>query len=185
MVKICALLLVALVASGFPAITRAQATPEAVATAYADAIRTRGMESVPEFIHPDELSRFKAMLLPIFEGSAPSNTNLMHAFFGPDATFEKVAATEPPEFMRIFMSIAGGQMKSMNVTIGKSEIIGSVKEGIVVHLVTRNTVGAGPLQMTQLEVVSLKPYQDTWRLLLSGKLDGMAQALKAQAAKPL
>jgi hypothetical protein len=37
------------------------------------------------------------------------------------------------------------------------------------------------MQLTQLEVMSLKPYQDTWKLLLSGKIEGFAQALRSRA----
>ena len=158
-------------------------TPEEVETRYIDAIRTSGMKSAPDFIHPDELERFKAMLAPVLGDETAVAKNLRTGFFGPAATSESIRSMPAKDFMRAFMAIAEGQMKGMNITVGRSEILGSVKEGEVVHLVTRNSVGAGPLQLTQLEVVSLKPYQNTWGILLSGKLEGMAQAIKAQAGK--
>lgn len=156
-------------------------TPEQVERQYVDAIRSDGMTAIPQYIHPDELKRFKEMLAPALAGETTLANSLRRAFFGPEATVASVAAMSPAEFMRGFMAFAQGQMKTMNVSVGQSEILGSVKEGEIVHLVTRNTTGAGALQLTQLEVVSLKPYQGSWRLLLSGKLEGMAQALKAQA----
>jgi hypothetical protein len=57
-----------------------------------------------------------------------------------------------------------------------------VREGDTVHLVTRNSTGAAGVQVTKLEVMSLKPYQDTWKLMLSGKMEGFAQALNNRAA---
>ncbi|GAB2524018.1 hypothetical protein [Lysobacter humi (ex Lee et al. 2017)] len=159
-------------------------SPEDVERQYVEAVRSKGLTAVPEFIHPDELERFREMLLPVLGDDLPVGKNLRAAFFGPSATAESVRTLDGPEFMRGFMGFVAGQMKTMDLTIGKPEILGSVKEGEVVHLVTRNTAGAGALQLTQLEVVSLKPYKGSWRLLLSGKLDGMAQALKAQAAAP-
>lgn len=164
---------------------RAQQSPEAVAQAYVDAIRTKGMTATTDFIHPDELKRFKEMLLPILtDTNSPASPKLAQAFFGQSATTESVKSMDPASFMRGFMAATEGQMRGMNITVGDSQILGSVPEGDTIHLVTRNTVGAGSIQLTQLEVVSLKPYQDTWRVLLSGKFEGMAQALKAQAAKP-
>jgi hypothetical protein len=184
MKKIIASTILALALFGPAGRVVAAESPEQVERQYVEAVRSKGLTAVPEFIHPDELSRFREMLLPVLRGESALAKNLRAAFFGPSATAESVEAMNPEEFMRGFMSFAQGQMKAMNVTIGKSDVLGSVKEGELVHLVTRNTAGAGALQLTQLEVVSLKLYQNTWRLLLSGKLEGMAQALKAQAAAP-
>lgn len=167
---------------GAPASAFANETPEQVADAYIEAIRTHGLAAVPEYIHPDELERFRGMLLPVLVGDSPSADPLRKAFFGQKATLASVQAMDAKAFMRGFMGFAQNQMAAMDVSIGTSKTLGSVREGDVVHLVTRNTVGAGALQLTQMEVISLKPYQGTWRLLLSGKMEGMAQALGAQAA---
>ncbi|AXK71258.1 hypothetical protein DWG18_02440 [Lysobacter sp. TY2-98] len=184
MKNIIATAILALVLFGAAPTVSAAESPEEVERGYVEAVRTKGMTAVPEFIHPDELARFQSMLLPVLSGETPAAKNLRAAFFGPSASAQSVQTMSPVEFMRALMGFAEGQMKAMNVKVGDSQILGSVKEGEVVHLVTRNTAGAGSLQVTQLEVVSLKPYQNTWRLLLSGKLEGMAQALKAQAAPP-
>ncbi|MGH8062053.1 MAG: hypothetical protein ACREO7_08575 [Pseudoxanthomonas sp.] len=159
-------------------------TPEQICEQYLAAIKQRGMVAVPDFIHPEELERFKDMLMPLFEESGPPNREeLIRGFFGEEATLESVAVMAPDDFMRAFMGIADVQMKKLNISIGKTEILGSVKEGTTVHLITRATAGTGDFKLTQLEVASLKPSGDTWRLLLSGRLEGMAQALKAQSTK--
>lgn len=164
---------------------QAQASPEAVAHAYVAAIRAKGMTATADFIHPDELKRFQAMLLPLFaDADAEPAQLLARGLFGPEATAESINALEPAEFMRGFMRMVDTQLKDTPLSVGDAQILGAVKEGDVVHLVSRNTVGVGELQLTQLEVISLKPYQDTWRLMLTGKMEGIAQALKAQAGKP-
>ncbi|WP_363796823.1 hypothetical protein ABU614_16335 [Lysobacter firmicutimachus] len=185
--KLLAIALLALClafASAQPAAPVTGATPEAVAQAYVEALRSKGMTALPEYIHPDELQRFKDMLAPMFaQAEEPAKQNIARMMFGPKATAESIQALSRAEFMRGFMTLAETQMKAMNVTLGDSRILGAVKEGEIVHRVTRNSAGAGELRLTQLEVVSLKPYQGSWRVLLSGKLEGMAQALKAQAGK--
>jgi len=89
----------------------------------------------------------------------------------------------PADFMRGFMKISDAQSKSMNVSFGDLKILGSVKEGDVVHLLTKHSAGTKDYSLTELEILSLKPYQNSWRVLLSGKLEGMAQAIKTQILK--
>ena len=161
-------------------LANAQSRPEDVALAYADAVRTRGLDAIPEYIHPDELARFKKMLLPVLVDS-PIGEGLRTVAFGAEATPESVSALSDADFMRGFMAFTGQQMKQLGVKFGSMAVVGAVHEGEVVHLVTRNTAGAAGVQMTAMEVVSLKPYQQSWKLLLSGQLEGMAQAMKAQA----
>jgi hypothetical protein len=183
MTKYIASLLFALVLGvGVPVGAVAGETPEQVADAYLDAIRTEGFAVVPDYIHPDERERFRGMLLPVLLGDGPAAEPLRKAFFGEKATPASVQAMDAKAFMQGFMGFAQNQMATLDVSIGRSEMLGSVREGDVVHLVTRSTAGAGALQLTQMEVISLKPYEDTWRLMLSGKMEGMAQALSARAA---
>lgn len=164
--------------------TLAAKTPEEVFSSYTAALKERGMAAAPEFIHPDELVRFKAMLLPLFQrGDASNNKDVARNLVGPTATPESVASMEPVEFMRTFLSAVDKQIKELNVNMGEAHVIGSVAEGRVVHLVTRSTTGIGDIEMSRLEVVSLKAYGKTWRLLLSGHLEGMAKMLNAESRK--
>ena len=161
----------------------AQSTPESVAEAYVAAIRTNGLTAAADFIHPDELQRFKVMVAPVFaDPGSPAAKGLVQAVFGPQATVESVAAMDPTTFMRGFMGFLDGQLKATNTTVGNVQILGAVREGDTVHLVTRNSTAVAGMELTGLEVLSLKPYQETWKLLLSGEIEGLAQALKAKAA---
>lgn len=163
--------------------SNAQQRPEDVAQAYVKAIRERGVAASPEFIHPDELAKFKDMLLPLMvDDDSPVGDGLRRVAFGADVTADAVRAMDDAAFMAGFLDgVLGKQMESMGVALGEAQVIGAVREGELVHLVTRNKVDAPGLKMTSLEVISLKPFKDSWKLMLSGEMEGLAQAIKLRA----
>lgn len=161
----------------------AQSSPESVAGEYAAAIRVGGMPDAANYIHPDELRRFKDMLSPLLaDAKSPAAQGIVQAVFGPQSDVESVAAMDPLSFMQGFLAFLDGQMKVLNVTFGDLQILGAVPEGDTVHLVTRTSAGAAGMKLTKLEVMSLKPYEGMWKVLLSGQIEALAQALNAKAA---
>jgi hypothetical protein len=76
------------------------------------------------------------------------------------------------------MRLAGDQLK--NVTFGDCEILGTVREKDMAHVVTRITAGVQEVRMNQLTVVCTKPLGMEWKLMLSGELEGLATAISAQ-----
>jgi hypothetical protein len=159
-------------------------SPESVVREYFAELKSKGLAAVSAHMHQDELARFKSMLLPIFQpDGAPNHKELVAGFFGPEATPESVAAVPPTEFMNAFMALAGRQMGSLNMRFGDSEVVGSVQEGEVTHVVTRMRTGTAELTVTQMEVISLRKEGTRWRLLLTGRFEGMAQAFRAQSQR--
>jgi hypothetical protein len=157
---------------------------EAAVRDYHADLQSKGLRSVSAHMHRDELLRFKEMLLPIFQPEGPPNhKELVAGFFGPDATPESVAAAPPAVFMNAFMSIAERQLETLNYRFGDSEVVGSIQEGDVTHVLTRVRGGAAELKVTQMEVVSVRKDGAHWRLLLTGRYEGMAQAFRAQAQR--
>lgn len=159
-------------------------TPEQVYQQYFTTIKQQGVVAATDFIHPDELARFKQMLSPIFEvGDQKTKDGLAQAVFGKTATPASVQTMSPADFLRGFMRLSDQENKSKQISLGDTKVIGSVKEGDIVHLVTRHSAGTAGVSMTELEVVSMKPYGNSWKLLMSGKLEGIGQAIKAQFMK--
>jgi hypothetical protein len=159
--------------------THAGESPESVVRAYVAAIKERRMAAVAGYIHPDEQLRFKNMLMSVFNNTAtPQQSSFLSTIFGKNATPASVQAKTPQEFMRAFMTFTEGQMQSLNVNLKDVKVLGTVKEGEILHLVTRNVAGAGNVQLTQMAVISVKPYQGSWKLLLTGELEAFAQTLK-------
>lgn len=159
-------------------------TPKQVYLDYTDAIRTAGLTEIPKFIHPDELVRFRSMILPIFaEGQGEDAIALATQFFGPEATPASVAALPPDRFMAQFLAQVGAEIGLDKVNFGEAEVLGDVTEGEVIHLVTRTRIGMGDLSIMQMEVVSMKPHGDSFGLMLSGQIDGIAKMLNAKFRK--
>lgn len=164
---------------------KADETPEQVYEKYFSTVKHDGIAATADLIHPDELLRFKQILSPILEsGDKQTRSAQIQDLFGKDATLESIKNMPAVDFYRGFMKIADAQSKSMNMSYGDTTVIGSISEGEVTHLVTRSTVKTGGFSLTRQEVISLKPYQGSWRLLLAGKLERMGQDIKAHMLNP-
>lgn len=175
--KTC-LLAVALLFGGICA-ANAQ-TPEDVVRAATEATNARGMAAMADFVHPEELQRFKDKLAPLFvEQPSESVTWLLHKIFGEDATAASVKKMPPALFLANYVRFAEAQMPDAKPHVDDLQILGSVREGELVHLVTRSVVTTGTVQQTRMEVVSMKPYGDSWRTLLTGDVESMSQAIRA------
>ena len=48
----------------------------------------------------------------------------------------------------------------------------------MVHVVTRNQVTVGDMNMESMEVISFKKVGTEWRILLQGRIKGMTQQIK-------
>jgi hypothetical protein len=177
---IAKILLVAIVGAATMAGAQAPVpgSPDAAVTAYMADLKKQGMLGVSRHLHPDELSKFKGLLMPWLRKDAAKKSEAIHGLFGPDATLAKIEAMSGAEFMDGFMRIAGEQLKG--ATFDDVQILGSVKENDIIHVVTRAGVTVNGVQLKALEVVSVRRAGDDWKLLLSGELEGMAAAIAAQ-----
>ena len=183
-----ALLLCLALACAPLAALHAQATPQQAAEAAMRAMRDDGLPALAAHMHPLELARFKAMLLPLLApqgaDAAPEPVARMmrERFFGPRTSAEAVAAMAPEEFMRRFLGVSDQQMREMGMRVEQFEVIGLVPEGEDMHAVVRSRIGAANgLRSTSMEVVGLRRDGADWKLLLSGEIEGMAQAMRAGA----
>ncbi len=162
------------------AATPAAQTPEQAVMAYMTALQTEGMAVVPAHLHPDELARFKEMLMPLFRHEPTSEKKeLTEGLFGAGATLASIEAMPGAELMAALFKVVGKELEG--IKFESLEMLGSVKEGEIVHVVSRIGV-AGPkgMQMKMMEVVSVKPYKNEWKLMLTGELEGLAAAMSAQ-----
>jgi hypothetical protein len=172
------LVLMASFALAAGAATPAPLSPEAVVKEYMAVLQKEGMGAVSRYIHPDELKRFKDMLMPWMRKEASGKNEAIPGLFGSDATLASVEAMPPAQFMDAFMRLAGEQLK--DASFGDCEVVGTVREKDMTHVVTRVAVVYKEVRMNKLEVVSTKPLGNEWKLMLSGELEGMAAAISAQ-----
>jgi len=157
------------------------AGPEEVVRDYFHSLRDHGFAGVVEFMHPDEMSRFKAMLVPLIEADAQSGErDLLDSILGPKASLADVKSMSPKDFMRACMSMIDAQLDQTRLSFDKVDVLGSVKEDDILHVVSRLRFGVDDIVVTQMEVISLRQYKGDWKLLLTGEMEGLAQALRAR-----
>jgi hypothetical protein len=157
-----------------------QASPEDVAREHFAALQAEGMGAVAEFMHPDALAEFKGILMPLFEAAERGgNSTAREVIFG-GMTLGQLRALDTDEFMRSFIAFMTTQRDDIELSFDKIEIVGVVQEGERRHVLARMTVGANELiSLTQFEVLSFVPYEDTWRLELTGELRSLAESLRS------
>lgn len=161
----------------------AQRTPEDAAALLALAVQERGVVALADFTHPDELKRLRDQIEPAMLDTSGAGTDLIAGFFGPTASPASVAAAADIDFLRGFLRLVDQHMQSNEVVFGQFNIIGTVKEGAVVHVLIRNTATTGPLHLTQLDVLSARRDQRSWKFLVPAKVEGIIQALRVQATE--
>ena len=156
-------------------------SPEEVVRAYFHSLRDHGFTGVVEFMHPDEMSRFKGMLIPLIEADFQSGEReLLDSILGPKATLTDVKSISPKDFMRACMGMIDAQLDHARLSFDKVDVLGSVKEDDILHVVSRLRFGVDDIVVTQMEVISLRQYNGDWKLLLTGDMEGLAQALRAR-----
>lgn len=149
-------------------------TPKEVAHAYFTALRDRGALIVVEFIHDGEMAKFKDIFTALMEKeAAKGKRELVSGLFGEQATLAEVKARSPKEFMSAFMQKASRMISSMGFTFEKLEVLGSVPEGDMVHVVARIEVGLWPAVIKRMEVLSMKRDGSEWRLMLPKQFDSL------------
>ena len=171
-------LLMAAFLSFAASLAQAAATPEAAVKEYMAALQKDGMLVVSRFLHPDELKRFKEMLMPMFRKEAAAKSEAIRGIYGAEATLACIEAMPPADFMDGFMRLAGEQLSG--ATFGDAEMLGKISEKDVVHVVTRAATKVKEIEIKTVTVVSTKKSGAEWKLMLTGELEGLATALSAQ-----
>lgn len=149
-------------------------TPEEFARAYFTALRDRGAPVVVEFIHGDEMTKFKDIFVVLMEKeAAEGKREFVSGLFGEQATLAEVKVLSPKEFMSAFMQKASRMISSMGFTFEKLEVLGFIPEGDMAHVVARIEVGLWPAAIKRMEVISMKRDGAEWKLMLPKQFDSL------------
>lgn len=158
----------------------AGASPEQLARDYFNALKLMGFGAIAPYTHPVERSRFKAMMLPFyFEEARTGQSELLRMTFGQDASLTDVQAADPYVFMNSFFRSLETRMPA-NVQFDRIEVIGSVPEDDLMHVLVRVAVATEGVTVTKFEVLSLRKYEGDWMVMLATRYDGLAQALASR-----
>ena len=143
------------------------ASPLWVARDYLKSLRDRGFAAMADYVHPDELARFKAMLTPVLEAESDAGGRaLMNATFGRDARLTDVRLADPADFLRRFARVMSARMPEQRMDFDDLQVLGSVEEGELVHVLMRLRWESQAITRDRLEVVSLLRFEKSWKPIL-------------------
>ena len=154
------------------------ASPQWIARVYLEAVRHRGFIATADYLHPDEMARFKAMLIPVFEAESKAGGRaLMNATFGRDARLADVRLADPTEFLRRFARVMSVRMTERRTDFDELKLLGSVEEGELVHVLVRLRSESQTAAQDRLEVISLLPFEEGWKLIMWPELEAAILAM--------
>jgi len=131
-------------------------------------------------MHPKALEDFKGMVMPILDAEAAAgSSDFLQAVFGRGAKLSNIKKLTGEQFLSRFMVFAVTQSGEQEIKFDKFQLVGVVSEGEYRHVLARVTAGAEGMSITEMQVLSLIPYEGQWKLELTGKIEGIANALKA------
>lgn len=166
-------LTMALVISACAGAAELSQSPEAATREIMTAIQQQGMSGAAKFTHRDELIRFKATMLDACRRNSAKGDPLLQGIFGKTVTLDTAAAISPEEFMEKFLRVIGVQVKGF--TFKSFVVLGTVREGELAHVVTRNEMDAPKgVAVSYINVTSLRPDNGHWKMLLKPEMDNLA-----------
>ena len=178
--------LLALIAVGgaAPAAAQQAGTPEQFALEYMAATRASDWRRVADMMHPDALAEFKEMFGTI--AAIDTTGEVLSNLFGV-ADSAAYAATSPDSIYVSFMKTMVNLSPELGEALSGSEAkpIGHVeeKETGLTHVLFRMRVQVQGVTISQVDVIPLKRHDGRWRAVLTGEMEGMAQALKQQLGR--
>lgn len=178
-------LLLALALSGAPAraAETATATPESVVQSYTAALQAGDYLKSTDLMHPEALEKFRGILLPVVEAAGTESGSLLALFKGV-ADLPALKKLSPAQFFASFLGglTAANPAVLQALSSGNMTPLGSVAEGDLLHVVCRTSLDFQGIKINKMNVVSLKRAAGGWRVLLSGEIEGMAEALRKAVA---
>jgi len=129
----------------------------------------------------EQLKEFRKLMEFYKEIPEDSQAQFIQSLFGEEHSRESIEALTDVEFFASLLTLIMQQAKAIGgLNFDRLEILGEVREGEnIAHLVTRNKISVGELEMESMEIVSLKKNGEQWRVMMSGKIKGLPQQLKA------
>ena len=172
-----------------PCSALAALTPEQFVRQATERVTAGKMSDMVADMHPDELARFRTMFAPLFlETDKEVREAMMVGFLGRTMTAEEFNRIDGATLMRATLDKmqTTWDHQGIKVKIHNSQVLGHVMENDIAHVVTRSFVSANDIEVKAMEIISLRPYQDGWKMMLSADMEGIGKSIvQAIAARKL
>ncbi|HEV7868440.1 MAG TPA: hypothetical protein VGO90_12215 [Chthoniobacteraceae bacterium] len=163
-------------------------TPEAIVQRQMATMRAGDWKGFTALMHDSALQEFRTSFTSLLEAvpEGEARTGILQGLFGGKAQSE-VVALEPAAFFATFMESLSNvnPMMKQGLSGAEGEVLGHVDEGPdKTHVVMRLKLTMGDINVTKMDVTSLKRDGDSWKTLLSGDIQtmvaGMMKAMKGK-----
>jgi len=145
----------------------------AVAGSYVDAMRASDFDGMAALMHPASLAELRDIFSPVLASEAGPGIISAIGLPPPD----QLASMSDSEFFAAFMRaiVSGDSTMADALRQSQADLLGSVPEGDdTVHVVYRMRMKIEGVEVSEMEVLSLGRWENTWRGLLAGDLAGLA-----------
>jgi len=155
--------------------TAQSADDEAIVVAgnYVDAMRASDFDGMAALMHPVSLAELRDIFSPVLASEA--GPGIISAIGLPPPA--QLSSMSDSEFFAAFMRaiVAGDATMAEALRQANADLLGSVPEGAdTVHVVYRMRMKIEGVEVSEMEVLSLGRWENTWRGLLAGDLAGLA-----------
>jgi hypothetical protein len=156
----------------------AQDTPEQVVQRYFDTFRTADYAGNVALMHPEALASMKETMSGLAALPGAAEDPQFNATFGVSSLAEFNQLSPAALFERILRAqLENPEMREM-LSGAQTTVLGHVTEGdSVAHVVYRMRMNVGEMSMDQVQVAPLKRADGQWRVMLTGSLAGMMNAV--------
>jgi hypothetical protein len=144
-----------------------------VAGSYVDAMRGSDFDGMAGLMHPESLAELREIFAPVLASEA--GPEIISAIGLPPP--EELSSMSDTEFFAAFMRaiVAGDSTMADALRQAQADLLGSVPEGAdTVHVVYRMRMKVEDVEVSEMGVLSLARWENTWRGLLAGDLAGLA-----------
>ncbi len=132
-------------------------------------------------VHPEDMARFKSSLLLEFERLAMIRRTDSITVFDQAFSLEELRSDTPEKFFVDIMTIVFRISPDLNKSFTgmKNSFIGAVAENdSLIHVVVNSKMLLGTRHVDEMDINSVRKYDDEWKLRLSTKVQGIALMLQ-------
>ncbi|MAE29951.1 MAG: hypothetical protein CMJ87_13365 [Planctomycetes bacterium] len=153
--------------------------PEAAFDAYMATMQANDWDAAATLMHPDALAELHETFIALARKDGAGE--VARLFFDVQSAEEVAALTPAQGFVRLMaglMALKPGMGQAFRDST--AQVIGTVPEGDVVHVLYRLEMNTSGRPISKLAVSPFRLHDGEWRALLTGELEGLIQALKGQ-----
>jgi hypothetical protein len=163
----------------FISVSYAKEAPEQIVETYLKEVNTNGFTNLSSQFHPDELKKLKEAFVTFFE--IAEDPAVIESFMGKKYSMKEVKKMSDSEFASKILKSVNALIDQDQIEFTRSEVIGSIAEKDNIHVLVRQYVKFEGGELSAKDIVTLKPYGGSYKVMFSDTLDAMVQGLKAGA----